>query len=303
MESISEVIKKILQERKVAGDSAELAKSSLQNSAVKEFLTQHQNEISKEMIASSLTNLYIFAQQVEKANDKIISDYQPRLFINGSVIDIAYLPTQAKAMATKRQQVAKKIELIDLPNKLRKIELAQVEQTPERRMALLEIASFLKSFAKDPHARGLYLEGDFGVGKTYLLAGLANSIANEGYQVSFLHVPSFIASLSSHFSDNSLSQEVDRLANVPVLILDDIGAETLSEWSRDDVLGVVLQKRMDNVLPTFFSSNMDMKALEDHFAETKNSLDELKAKRLMERVRFLSKEVFVDGKNRRQFNS
>ena len=83
------------------------------------------------------------------------------------------------------------------------------------------------------------------------------------------------------------------------MIFDDIGAETLSEWSRDDVLGVILQKRMDNVLPTFFSSNMTMDGLNEHFAKTRNSVDEVKARRLMERVRFLSKEVFVGGKNRR----
>ncbi len=83
------------------------------------------------------------------------------------------------------------------------------------------------------------------------------------------------------------------------MIFDDIGAETLSEWSRDDVLGVILQKRMDNVLPTFFSSNITMDGLNEHFAETRNSVDEVKARRLMERVRFLSKEVFVGGKNRR----
>ena len=299
MESISEVISKILKERKVQGNSVELAKSSLQNPKVKNFLTTHQAEISKDMIAASLTNLYIYAQQVESANDKIVADYQPQLFINGGIIDITYVPTRAKALASQEKQTAKKIELIDLPAKLRQVKLADVEQTPERKLALLEIASFLKSFEQDPHTRGLYLEGDFGVGKTFLLAGLANTIASRGYQVSFLHVPSFIAGLSSHFSDNSLNQEVDRLASAPVLILDDIGAETLSEWSRDDILGVILQKRMDNVLPTFFSSNMDMKQLEEHFAETRNNLDEVKAKRLMERVRFLSKEVFVDGPNRR----
>ncbi|MDK7066857.1 primosomal protein DnaI, partial [Lactobacillus crispatus] len=48
-----------------------------------------------------------------------------------------------------------------------------------------------------------------------------------------------------------------------------------------------------------FSSNMTMDDLAEHFAETRNNVDEVKARRLMERVRFLSKEVFVGGKNRR----
>ena len=42
-----------------------------------------------------------------------------------------------------------------------------------------------------------------------------------------------------------------------------------------------------------------MDDLMEHFAEIRNNVDEVKAKRLMERVRFLSKEVFVGGKNRR----
>ena len=158
---------------------------------------------------------------------------------------------------------------------------------------------FFFFFKKNKHIKGLYLTGDFGVGKTYILAGLSNAIARQGSRVVFLHVPSFIASLGSHFQDNSLSDEIDRIASAPVLVFDDIGAETLSEWSRDDVLGVILQKRMDNVLPTFFSSNMTMDDLAEHFAETRNNVDEVKARRLMERVRFLSKEVFVGGKNRR----
>ncbi len=108
-----------------------------------------------------------------------------------------------------------------------------------------------------------------------------------------------IRGLSSHFEDNSLQSEIRRVADCDFLILDDIGAETLSQWSRDDVLGVILQSRMDNVLPTFFSSNLDMKALQDHFKETKNAIDPVKAARLMERIRFLAKEVIVSGPNRR----
>ena len=225
--------------------------------------------------------------------------YTPKLFLNGKVIDITYVPTEAKLNSEAKKRAENRIELIDLPAKLRHVELENVDATPERDDVLDEVGIFLASFKKNKHTKGLYLTGDFGVGKTYILAGLTNSIARQGSRVVFLHVPSFIASLGSHFQDNSLNDEIDRIASAPVLIFDDIGAETLSEWSRDDVLGVILQKRMDNVLPTFFSSNMTMDGLNEHFAKTRNSVDEVKARRLMERVRFLSKEDFVGGKNRR----
>ena len=171
--------------------------------------------------------------------------YKPRLFLNGNVIDITYVPTQDKLDSEAKARAERRIELIDLPGKLRHVELANIDSTPERDVVLDEVALFLANFKKNKHIKGLYLTGDFGVGKTYILAGLANTIARQGSRVVFLHVPSFIASLGSHFQDNSLNDEIDRIASAPVLIFDDIGAETLSEWSRDDVLGVILQKRMD----------------------------------------------------------
>ncbi|MCT7885800.1 MAG: primosomal protein DnaI, partial [Lactobacillus iners] len=99
---------------------------------------------------------------------------------------------------------------------------------------------------------------------------------------------------------NSLTDKIMKIATATIVIFDDIGAESLTEWSRDEVLGVILQRRMDNQLPTFFTSNMNFDALTIHFAQVKNSYDDVKAKRLMERIRCLSKEVFVGGENRRR---
>ncbi|MDE6491694.1 MAG: primosomal protein DnaI, partial [Lactobacillus sp.] len=232
------------------------------------------------------------------SND-VMNGYQPELFLNGGVIDVRYTPTKAKIEADKDLNTQKHLELIDLPKKLRSVKLSDVDFTDERSDAIKLIIQFAADYPKNNHQKGLYLSGNFGVGKTYMLAGLANTVAAMNKNVIFLHVPTFIAGLSSHFEDNSLNKEIKRVSECDVLILDDIGAETLSQWSRDDVLGVILQARMDNVLPTFFSSNLDMDKLEKHFAETKNAVDPVKAARLMQRVRFLAKEVIVSGENRR----
>ncbi|MDI5788502.1 hypothetical protein PO124_09190 [Bacillus licheniformis] len=39
--------------------------------------------------------------------------------------------------------------------------------------------------------------------------------------------------------------------STPILMLDDIGAESMSSWVRDEVLGAILQHRMSQQLPTF----------------------------------------------------
>lgn len=120
-----------------------------------------------------------------------------------------------------------------------------------------------------------------------------------GKKVIFLHTPSFFANLSTHIKEQNLDEEINRISQADILILDDIGAESLSQWSRDDVLGVILQYRMDNLLPTFFSSNLSFDDLEKHFEETRNNIEPVKAKRLMQRIKFLGKEVDVGGKNLR----
>ncbi len=298
MQPIGDVINKIVKKRNL-GNQGQIKDEILHDPKVRQFLKANQNKINKKIIANSMPNLFEFYAQ-QKNKDKVLAGYQPELFLNGKVIDVRYRPTASKLKSDRKLATKQHLELIGMPQALHDVRLSQVYMTNERRDVLDGIQDFLKAYAKNPHQKGLYLSGNFGVGKTYILAGLANQIAAMGKRVVFLHVPTFIASLSSHFDDHSLENEIRKIANCDLLILDDIGAESLSQWSRDDVLGVILQARMDNILPTFFSSNFDMEKLEAHFAETRNAIDPVKAARLMQRICFLAKEVIVSGPNRRK---
>lgn len=83
------------------------------------------------------------------------------------------------------------------------------------------------------------------------------------------------------------------------MVLDDIGAELNNAWVRDSILQVILQHRMQENLPTFFTSNLNMTELELHLAETKKADEIWPAKRVMERVKYLASEVRLEGVNRR----
>ena len=50
----------------------------------------------------------------------------------------------------------------------------------------------------------------------------------------------------------------DEVKKTEVLVLDDIGAESNNDWIRDNILQVILQYRMQENLPTFFTSNLTM---------------------------------------------
>ena len=82
-------------------------------------------------------------------------------------------------------------------------------------------------------------------------------------------------------------------------MIDDIGAESNSPWVRDEVLGVILEYRMKESLVTFFTSNFSIAELEIHLSSSRDSEEPLKAKRLMQRVRYLAEEYPLKGRNRR----
>ena len=117
-----------------------------------------------------------------------------------------------------------------------------------------------------------------------------------------LHYPTFATEIKQTIAHNTTSEFMDRIKRVDILMLDDIGAEANSAWLRDEVLTILLEYRMKESLPTFFTSNFNMEELAMHLAGTKDMNDSLKSQRLMERIRFLAKEVHLNGENRRHRN-
>ena len=157
------------------------------------------------------------------------------------------------------------------------------------------IKDFLSKYGKDD-IKGLYLHGSFGSGKTYLVAALFNELARKGEQSVIVHFPELLRGLKESFSTN-YSEKFDLIKNASLLLIDDIGAEYLTAWGRDEVLESILQYRMDQELVTFFTSNLNLEQLEDHLSVVNNSVDKLKARRIIERVKKLSIPMELVGRD------
>jgi transcriptional regulator with XRE-family HTH domain len=93
---------------------------------------------------------------------------------------------------------------------------------------------------------------------------------------------------------------LDEIMNCDVLLIDDIGAENNSPWARDEVLGTILQHRMNNDLTTFFTSNFTIDELEQVLSETSKGSDIIKARRIIERIRYLTVEDKLISENKRK---
>ena len=60
-----------------------------------------------------------------------------------------------------------------------------------------------------------------------------------------------------------------------------------------------MQYRMEENLPTFFTSNLTLEELENNLAITSSGVDKLKAKRIVERIKQLTVPIELISKNRR----
>jgi len=66
------------------------------------------------------------------------------------------------------------------------------------------------------------------------------------------------------------------------------------------VLGTILQNRMNKHLTTFFTSNLTIKELEYAFAATRSSVDNVKARRIIERIKFLAEDMEIITESKRK---
>ena len=191
---------------------------------------------------------------------------------------------------------------MDMPKDIQEANFAQYESTPGRGEALMAAVEFIENLKNDPRAfhKGLYLVGSFGIGKTYLLGAIARDLAEAGYTTTLVHFPTFAVEMKQAIGKDLVGDKLNAVKKAPILMMDDIGADAMSSWIRDEVFGVILQYRMQEQLPTFFSCNFSMQELEKHLSVTQRGESEpLKAKRIMERIRYLTKEIQMTGKNRR----
>ena len=133
-----------------------------------------------------------------------------------------------------------------------------------------------------------------------MITAMLNELSKKNVDIVAVYYPEMLRSLKDAFDEGTFSSRINRLKKCDVLLLDDIGAESVTAWGRDEILGTILQYRMDEKLPTFFTSNLSLKELEVHLASTKNGDEKVKARRIIERIKQLTMELDLISENRRK---
>ncbi len=304
MESLKKVIDEIMPNLSV--QKTNWVKYFEQHQELKDYFQA--NNIQEEVILNSLNLLYQYTN--EKNNCKTCPgiDKCPNL-LQGHFTHLGFENNQINSHVQKCDKLLRKekkeyqqrlFHTLYISNDVLKASFKEMEQTPEREKAFMALLKFCANYKPGEKSKGIYLYGPLGVGKSHLMAAAANKLAAKGISTLMVYVPDFFREMKNSIHDHSLNEKVEALKQVEVLILDDIGAENISKWERDEILGAILQSRMITGLPTLYTSNFNYDDLEEHLAYSNKGGEEgLKAKRVMERIRHYTVAYFVDGPNRR----
>ena len=156
-----------------------------------------------------------------------------------------------------------------------------------------------KYHKKDNKQKGLYLSGSFGSGKTFIVSALLNELAKDGYNSIIVYYPELLRSLKEGFGNEDFNDRINEIKKCDLLLLDDIGAESITQWTRDEILLPVLDERMNKGMKTYFTSNYSMEELEQQYRLVNKPNNTIASLRILERIRTLSKPVELSGKSRR----
>lgn len=310
MESIRKSLQQLAGNSDFTARFEYMKRQVLQHDKVQSFLDGHP-ELSDEAIDRAMTKLYEFARQSEHCADcpglnkcqNLLKGYQPHLIVNGGQIEVHYERCRLKRQADEERRQRDLFQSMYIPREMMEATMDKLDLTQGERLRAIQAAdTFIDQYEFGKNIKGIYFHGGFGVGKTYIMAALANKLAHKkDTKTLMVYTPDFFRDMKTSIQDQTVNEKLDYIKKVPVLILDDIGAETISPWIRDDVLGTVLQYRMMEKLPTLYTSNWDYDELERHLAYSQkyDAVEEMKAKRIMERIRHLTIAVNVSGMNRR----
>lgn len=135
--------------------------------------------------------------------------------------------------------------------------------TPDKQRNLRLVFDRMVEFAKQPKG-WLFLRGGYGCGKTHLAAAVANYRINLGQPALFINTPDLLDHLRSAYAphaDQTYDQRFEEVRTSPLLILDDLGTQSNTEWAQEK-LYQIFNYRYTAQLPTIVTTNEELETIE-----------------------------------------
>ena len=147
--------------------------------------------------------------------------------------------------------------------KLTRMNLANFQENKGNKKAVRAVLKYLKTW---PNTRGLVLSGQCGRGKTHLAVGVVRAFALRMVCAEFWQGYALLDSLRPKGEDAAAQYELEYFVSLPLLVIDDLGRERLTEWGQEMMFSLLDQRDLAE-RPTIVTTNLDTEQLERHLSE------------------------------------
>lgn len=259
------------------------------------------NDLDTNFIEQNIQNLFNFKVEYEKCKNcqglssckQDLKGQEPIIKIQYNKVEYSYQDCGYNLSRKEKQAQNKLIDAMYMPKMIHSATLEDYDFSKGKNRTFVhnKLTSFITLYLNGEKVKGLYLFGQYQQGKTYSLAALANELSKKGVEVIIAYYPDLVREFKSRIGNNTIEEMVSKLKTVEILMLDDIGGESPSQWVRDEVLGPILQHRLLDEKPTFFASNVSQKQLVTLMTLNSQQAELMKAARIHARIKSLSEEI------------
>ncbi len=147
---------------------------------------------------------------------------------------------------------------------------------------------YVKNFPElRKHGSGLLLYGNVGRGKTYAACEVANALVDQGYSVLVTNFSRVLNTLQGTFERQ---EYIDKINEVSLLVLDDLGIERETAFAKEQVYNVI-DSRYRAGLPMIITTNLSIDTIKDP--------GNMESRRIYDRILERCFPIEVTGQNRR----
>lgn len=223
------------------------------------------------------------AQRADSGSPRII--YPDRARVEARLEHLRGTP-QKKLIRSRMSSLLKKADLW-IPD----ARLEQLLWGPSRSMNLAQI-EYLKPGTWLKHKENMIISGGIGTGKTWLACALGYQACIKGWRTSYRRMHELLEELSNARASKTLSNALQDLAKIELLIIDDWDLSQLSADQYQDLLTVIAER--ENRCSTLIASQQPPEKWFDAIHDNQHAL------RLLDRLAYARQKFHLTGESMRK---
>jgi len=250
-------------------------------------------QVGRDFIEENWVEFLDFQEDVQKCKDcmglyqchKVSKGMKQAVHVENHHLKTILVPCKYGKEILEKQNILSHITVSNVSDDLLLSDLKSIKDIMNK-----ELASTIDHFLSNTSKKGLFICGPSGCGKSTLAGFLTRSLAKQGYHV---HFPTYLIDLKNSFNEFGNDNNIEELRNVDYLVIDDLGGENVTGWSRDEVLAAVLTYRNQNKKITLFTSQYTQDDLIKIYTLKKDAREKIKVERLLNTIFTMSMPIMI----------